>query len=134
MSGVYVDSSALLKRVIIEAESDALRSVLTDRARAEDLLTASSLAWLELWRALRRTETKDVGAQVDRAVSGVAEFPLDATVLDRARRVGQDGLRSLDAIHLASALAVGTTEMISYDDRLAEAAAGVGIDVLMPGR
>lgn len=132
MTTLYVDSSAVLKRVIVEAESAAVRTLLRDRDSAGDLLTASSLAWLEVWRSLRRAGVADVETAVDSALSGVAKFHLTDTVLVRARRVGYDALRSFDAIHLASALAVGAESILTYDDRLAESAAAAGLSVLAP--
>lgn len=132
MTTLYVDSSALLKRVVVEAESAAVRSLLVDRDVSGDLLTASSLAWLEVWRSLRRAGVTDLEATVGAALSGVARFPLSDTVLVRARRVGHDTLRSLDAIHLASALLVGAESILTYDDRLAESAAVLGLGVLAP--
>lgn len=132
MSTLYVDSSALLKRVIAETESSALRSVLRQADGAGDLLTSSSLAWVEVWRALRRAGVDAVQPLALTALSGIAEFPLTQAVLVRARRVGNDSLRSLDAIHLASALAVGADTVLTYDDRLAESADAVGFVVLAP--
>jgi predicted nucleic acid-binding protein len=57
---LYVDSSALLKRVVAEPESAAVRKLLSDRHQAGELLTASSVAWLEVWRSLRRAAVADV--------------------------------------------------------------------------
>lgn len=132
MTTLYVDSSALLKRVVLEVESSAVRCLLRDRDAAGDLLTTSSLAWLEVWRSLRRAGVADLEATVDSALSGVARFRLNDTVLLRARRVGYDALRLLDAIHLASALAVGADSILTYDERLAESATSVGLGVLAP--
>jgi predicted nucleic acid-binding protein len=129
---VYVDSSALLKRVFIEVESSAVRTLLRDSNAAGDLLAASSLAWLEVWRALRRSGLASVASGVQRALAGIAEFPLSDEVLLSARRAGADGLRTLDAIHLASAIAVGADSVLTYDDRLAESVAAAGIGVLAP--
>lgn len=133
MTVVYVDSSALLKRVIVEAESSALRALLRDRDAAGDLLTASSLAWLEVWRSLRRAGVSDVATTAAGALSGVAEHPLDDATLLNARQVGGNTLRSLDAIHLASAVAVGADSFVTYEDRLGDAAASLGLTVLAPG-
>jgi uncharacterized protein len=131
---VYVDTSALLKRVIVEAESPGLRALLDERHAAGDLLTASSVAWLEVWRSLRRAAVANVEAIAAAALSGVVEFPLDDTILRRAWRAGADELRSLGAIHLASAIAVGADAMLTYDKRLGAAAAGVGLAVWAPSR
>lgn len=132
MTILYVDSSALLKRVVVEDESSAVRALLRERHLAGDLLMASSLAWLEVWRSLRRAAVADVEEVVTAALSGVAEYTLDEAVLQRARRVGADELRSLDAIHLASAIAVGADAILTYDTRLAGAATSVGLAALAP--
>jgi predicted nucleic acid-binding protein len=132
VSVVYVDSSALLKRVVVEAESTALRELLRETAGAGHLLTASSIAWLEVWRSLRRAAASDVAGLTDAAFSGVAEFPLTNGLVVRARRVGDDHLRSLDALHLASAIGVQADVMVTYDERLAAASRLVGMTVRSP--
>ena len=132
MTTLYVDSSALLKRVFVEAESPAVALLLRQSHGSGALLTTSSLAWLEVWRALRRAGVANVSSLVPRALAGIAEYPLGESVLLRARGTSDDGLRTLDAIHLASALAVRADSMLTYDDRLAAAAAGEGIAVLAP--
>ncbi len=130
----YVDSSALLKRVVREDESASLRAVLTGHDRAGDLLTASALAWVEVWRAVRRAAPAgEVDALAALALSGVAEIPLSGEVLDRARRIGPRPLRSRDALHLASAVGVNASVLLTYDDRLAVAAYAVGLAVHAPG-
>jgi uncharacterized protein len=129
---VYTDTSALLKRVVIEPESAAVRALLRSLVADGDLLVSSSLAWLEVWRALRRAGLTDIEAVAETALSGVAEFPLEEVVLLRARRVGQDQLRSLDAIHLAAALAVGADSLLTYNERLASSGNAVGLNVLAP--
>lgn len=129
---VYVDTSALLKRVVVEPESEALRSEIARLAAAGELLVSSALTWVEVERALRRAAVPDLGALTDAALSGIDEFPLRPAVLDRARAIGPATLRTLDAIHLASAVGIRTDQMITYDDRLAEAARGEGIAVLAP--
>lgn len=132
MTIYYVDTSALLKRVVVEAESAAIRILLRQSDAAGDLLTASSIAWLEVWRSLRRAGVADIDAAAQATLSGVAEFPLDDAVLARARRTGRDDLRSLDAIHLACAIAVGADAIVTYDGRLASSAAAAGLTVLAP--
>ena len=132
MSVLYVDTSALLKRVVLEAESSAVRTLLRRADASGDLLTASSLVWLEMWRALRRVGLRNVQPTVRRALAGIAEFPLAESTLLHARRVGGPELRSLDAIHLASALDVGADSLLTYDVRLADAATANGLHVLAP--
>ena len=129
---VYVDTSALLKRVVVEPESQAVRSLLARMASAGDLLTSSALTWVEVRRALRRADVPHQEDLADAALSGVDEFPLRPAVLDRARSSKPATLRSLDAIHLASAVGIQATHLITFDERLAAAARDEGIDVLAP--
>lgn len=132
MTIIYADTSALLKRVLIEPQSDALRTVLRKRHEAGDVLASSSLAWLEVYRSLRRLRTTDLELLASSALSGIVEIPLTEAALTQARRVGPETLRSLDAIHLAAAVAVGATSMLTYDDRLGGAANLLGFEVLAP--
>lgn len=130
---LYADTSALLKRVIIEPESAAIRALLAYHYAAADLVTSSSVAWLEVWRALRRVSGGTVGELAAQAMSGVAEHPLTPELLNSARMIGPDTLRSLDALHLVSAVAVGAEAMLTYDRGLADAAPALGLSVLAPG-
>lgn len=132
MTTLYLDTSALLKRVVVEPQSAAVKVLIRDADFSGDLLTASSLAWVEVWRALRRIGGLDVATAAQHAVAGITEFPLDDTILARARQVGTDDLRSLDAIHLASAIAVGADSLVTYDARLAAAARTIGMSVIAP--
>ena len=134
---VYLDSSAAIKRVVAESRSDALVSAV-DRHHAQgDLLVSSSLAWVEVARALRRrvgAGFAEVAADVDDALSGVAEHPIGAEVVSLARRVRPHVLRSLDAVHLALALLVDADLLLTYDDWLADACADNGLAVASPER
>lgn len=132
---VYLDSSAVIKRVVSEAESGALVDVIDGHVRRDDLLISSSLAWVEVARALRSRfghRPARVAADLDAALSGVAEHSLATDVLSLARRINPDVLRSLDALHLASALLVDADVMITYDGRLAGACEDNGLAVARP--
>lgn len=125
---LYVDTSASVKLLLAEEESHALLAFL----RSEDLpLLTSRVGVVELRRVGRRG-----GASADRADALAATFAvieLDATVERLA--VGLDPkLRSLDAVHLVSAAAVGDalTGFVCYDARLSEAAARIGLPVVAP--
>ncbi len=134
---VYLDSSALIKRSIVEVESDAFVAALDEHHRAGDFLVSSSLAWVEVTRALRTAtggSIAGVAADVDGALSGVAEYPLTGAVVSLARRVGPNVLRSLDALHVATALLVDSDLLLTYDDRLAAACTSGGILTASPGR
>jgi len=130
---VYVDSSALLKRVFAESESEALKASLRSHVAQGAALVSSSLAWVEVARALRAgTSGADIDDLSDRALSGILERPIGAEVVALARRLQPAVLRSLDAIHLASAILLDVDLVIAYDQRLAEAARHHGIKVSTP--
>lgn len=133
---VYVDSSALIKRVVSEAESDALEDAVGRHADAGDALVSSTLAWIEVSRALRQrldgADPDEVTLAVEDAFSGIAERAIGTDVVSLARRVGPNALRSLDAIHLATALLIDVDVMLTYDDRLAAAARDSGFAVAAP--
>ncbi|MBK5224127.1 MAG: type II toxin-antitoxin system VapC family toxin [Acidimicrobiia bacterium] len=105
---IYADSSALIKRAVEEAESDALEAALEQQAADGAAIVASSLARVEVSRAVRtlsgtgRHRDESLAEAIDVALSGVAERPLTDEVVSLARRVGPPVLRTLDAIHLAS--------------------------------
>jgi predicted nucleic acid-binding protein len=133
---VYVDSSALIKRAVVEAESEAVEEALAQHVDAEDALVSSTLAWIEISRALRaRLDGEDhdvVTEAIDDALSGIAERPITADVVSLARRIEPNVLRSLDAIHLATAVLLDADTVLTYDDRLAEAARHNGLTVSEP--
>jgi uncharacterized protein len=127
VSALYVDSSALLKRLFQEEESNIVRALLAERTDQAVLVASSELAWVEIARAVRRVGVADVSGAVSSACSGVAPQRLDSRVLARARHVGPATLRSLDAIHLAAAVTLGATQILTFDLRLATAAESVGV-------
>jgi predicted nucleic acid-binding protein len=123
----YLDSSALLKLVHTEPESAALEAVaggLTARV-------SSDLAKVEVMRRARRhgsaAETK-----AQRALEGMELRAVDDEVIAAAIMLGPPSLRSLDAIHLATALSMDLDAFISYDQRLNEAATAAGLNVEAP--
>lgn len=137
---VYFDSSALIKRSVQEAESDAVEAAF-DRYVAEDaVIISSSLAWVEVSRALRtRLDGGSYGEDeihdaVEGALAGVAERLITGEVVGLARRVAPSVLRTLDAIHLATAIVLDVDEIVVYDDRLIDACRSNGLTTAMPGR
>jgi predicted nucleic acid-binding protein len=120
-----------VKLVVDEPESTALRSfVESTRPR----LATSELAIVELLRAVRVAVAGADGIRRARQEFDVTELlEVDRELLETAVSWTSARVRSLDAIHLASALRVGASEMLVYDRRLAEAAAAAGLDVLSPG-
>ena len=131
---VYLDSSALIKRVIVEQESTDLVDFLDAHYQQADLLASSSLAWVEVSRAVlaRAKAPATAGDLIDGAMSGVDERPMTAEVVSVARRI--EPLRSLDAIHLATAVLIDADLVVTYDDRLADACRRNSLAVASPGR
>ena len=130
MSPAYVDSSAIVKLVVREAETDALQRYLTSAGP----LASSILATVEVSRAVSRVASESAGATA--AVFEVLNFmAFDARIAARAAALPPVSLRTLDAIHLATALELGheLTAFVCYDDRLSAAARDLGMSVVAPG-
>ncbi len=129
---IYLDSSALLKLLHEEAESQALADWLT--ARAGTPLVSSELAKVEVLRACRRINPATL-TEATRLLAALDLIPLGGAVIDQAAEVGDTTLRSLDALHLASALSIQAevSDFVAYDRRLAEAANAAGLRLLAPG-
>lgn len=127
---IYLDASAILKAVRAEAETPALQEWVGQRPQTPRV--TSEIGRVEVLRAARR-----VGASA-RARAFVAELdlvPLDRLVQDLAADVGDAHLRTLDALHLASALVLGEAleSFVAYDARLLRAAEAAGLPVAAPG-
>lgn len=126
----YVDSSAIVKLAIAEPESKALRRFLSHRQP----LVTSALARTEVARALMPSgiEAMSRGEEVLRRVQLVR---LNDRVLRAAGRMEPPELRLLDAIHLASARELGSSvkQIVTYDERMADAATAAGWSVAVPG-
>lgn len=137
---VYFDSSALIKRSVQEAESDAVEAAFDRYVGQGAVVVSSSLAWIEVSRALRTRLDDGAYAEgeildaVEGALSGVAERVLNEEVISLARRVVPPRLRSLDAIHLATAILLDVDEVVAYDDRLIDACRYNGLVTVTPGR
>ena len=135
---VYLDSSALIKRALAEAESDALDTTLVGYVADDAVLVSSTLAWIEVSRALKskliHTDRSDeeINDLIDVALSGVAERSITGDVASLARRLHPPALRSLDALHLATAVLLDVDIMVAYDDRLIDAARMNGLRVGAP--
>ncbi|MBF0815700.1 type II toxin-antitoxin system VapC family toxin [Microbacterium paludicola] len=127
----YLDTSALVKLARREAESDAL--LAWGRSQDDRTLISSDLARTELMRSLRRADP-DATPQARLVLDSLALIALTPQILDAAGRLDPVSLRSLDAIHLAAALAVGDEldGIVTYDARLADAARSVGVAVIAP--
>jgi predicted nucleic acid-binding protein len=129
----YLDSSALLKLIIAEPESDALEQAL----HAWPDWVSSAVAAVECRRALTRVRAPaGVRRRAGAVLDATTLIRIDEPVVRLAGDVGPRTLRALDAIHLATALTMGDDPevFITYDDRLAAAAESLKLRVLQPGR
>jgi hypothetical protein len=130
---VYLDTSAIIKLIVPERESVALEAALADWPD----WVSSRLAAVECRRALRRARApRAAGHRADQVLAAITLVRLDDPVLKLAETVGTPALRTLDALHLATALSLGDDPdaFLTYDDRLAIAARRAGLNVLQPGR
>jgi predicted nucleic acid-binding protein len=125
----YLDTSAFLKLVWQEPESDALRSALGPVAE----LVSSTLLSVEALRAAARSG-EAAQTRTRAALPAVTMMPLDDETLDLAARLEPAELRALDALHLATALRLGedVERFFCYDRRLADGARNAGLPVLAP--
>ncbi len=125
----YLDSSALIKLVIPEPESERLRAELASWRRH----ATSALARTEVVRAAARVDAA-ARERARRIVQAVSLIAVTDGILDRAAELEPPALRPLDALHLASALSLegALGPVVTYDVRLAEAASAAGLDVVAP--
>lgn len=129
MSVTYLDSSAIVKLAVEEPESAALRRYLRRRRP----LLSSALARTEVLRAL--LFEGEAGIDRGRAVlARVDMVRVSDRLLDLAGTLRPASLRSLDAIHLATALRLGTELgwVVTYDERMIDAAEELGIKTTSP--
>ena len=129
---LYLDSSAIVKLVQREDESAALRRFLRRHSSAERV--TSALARVEVVRALLPGGAAAI-AHARRQLGRMYQIAVDADLLDRAATLAPTArLRSLDAIHLASAqvLASDLQAVVTYDQRMEEAAGALAIPVVAP--
>lgn len=128
---IYLDTSALVKLVVRESGTDEMSDLV--REVGADQLTSSVVTEIELVRAARRHDSRAV--QGARAVMGLLSLlPLTSAVTRYAADLAPPSVRSLDAIHVASAASVpGLRALVTYDRRLADAAGDAGLIVWSPG-
>jgi uncharacterized protein len=126
---IYVDSSALVKLVVEEPESGPLRALLE---RDPDQL-ASAIVEIEVIRAVRRA-VPELTAQAQRVVSQITVVEPNEAIRMRAAVLEPVTLRSLDALHLATALELEDelNVLLTYDERMAASARAFGLAVLAP--
>ncbi|MGH3656569.1 MAG: type II toxin-antitoxin system VapC family toxin [Micromonosporaceae bacterium] len=128
---IFLDSSAIIKLVLREEESEALHAYLAERADRTQV--TSDVAMVEVPRAVARSQPLGL-VTAHQTLARMKKVPVDPSVLMSAASLPPLLLRSLDAIHLASALAVmrHLTAFVSYDKRLIEAARHHDLPAEMP--
>lgn len=127
----YADTSAWLKLVHEEPETEAMLDHLTKIQGSGGRFVASHLLVTELIRAARR-----LGATSAAVNDALAEIDLVLPTAQTYRLAGQlpgKALRSLDTLHLASAIETQADALITYDERQASAAVDAGLEVIGPG-
>lgn len=127
---VYLDSSAVMKLVFEERETQALAEFL----RAWPNRTSSALARVEVMVSVRRVHDEDIHREALNILSGINLVHPDQGMFAAASATDSPVVRALDAIHLATAVSLGheLAGMVVYDLRLAEAARHAGITVWAP--
>ncbi|MDQ3402520.1 MAG: type II toxin-antitoxin system VapC family toxin [Actinomycetota bacterium] len=132
---IYLDSCAIVKLIAPEPESVALAAWMNEHA--DQVIITSVLAEIEVARALRRSRPGVLGA-VTGVLSRIDRMEIDAPVRATAAAYIDVNLRSLDAVHLATAESLVASgerlnAFVTYDKRLASAAVEAGFTVAAPG-
>jgi hypothetical protein len=129
---IYLDTSAFVKLIWAEPESDALGRFLTRRPATP--LVSSSLLTVETRRAVQREDPSAL-ARADLLLTRVGRIGMTASVVESANRLPDRSLRSLDAIHLATALLlrVDLVAVVTYDKGLAAVAKAHDLPIESPG-
>lgn len=124
----YVDASALVKLVLAEPESVEMVRWYVESER----VSTSLVGIIETRRAVARRPHDPI--DLERVLSGIEVVGINARLADRAAGIAPTTVRTLDAIHLATALGMGSTlaSFVTYDDRMAEAARALGLPVVSP--
>lgn len=133
---IYLDTSALVKLIQHEQESDALADWLDERNELRWI--TSVLTEIELPRALIRIGQFDGLAAVPALIRQLDRFEIDPVVRHTAAAYQNPSLRSLDAIHLATASIAASvaalSAVVTYDTRLAAVADAQGLTTASPGK
>lgn len=129
MKPCYLDSSAIVKLVVREPESEALRAFVRKR-----ISIASALVRTEVIRAVQPHGQAAVSA-ARAALVPIRLVRITEGILDDAATLQPSSLRSPDAIHLATARLLGDelAEFVAYDKRLLDAARTTGFSTASPG-
>ncbi|WP_026821053.1 type II toxin-antitoxin system VapC family toxin [Arthrobacter castelli] len=127
---IYVDTSALAKLVMAEPETESLRNYL--RQATHEPTASSELTLVELRRAAVR-RGQDTAELAEQVLARVDTCPLYREVVDRASSLDPSVLRTLDALHVATALELRASAVVTYDRRMLEACVSHGLTAVAPG-
>jgi uncharacterized protein len=129
---IYLDTSAFVKLIWSERETPALQAFLAERQ--ELLLVSSSLLLVEARRAVLREDAAQL-PRADLLLTRIGQVSVTRAVLEAASRLPDPAVRSLDAIHVATALQLrpDLDALVTYDRRLTAAAEQQGLPVAVPG-
>lgn len=127
MTTAYVDASAIVKLIVEERDSAVLARFIGEF----DEVVTSRIGLVETRRAAARRG--GAGTMVDAVAQALGVIELDEAIAATAGHLDPPTLRTLDSIHIASALALYHVDVfVTYDDRLASAARSVGLSVTSP--
>jgi predicted nucleic acid-binding protein len=128
MKDIYIDSSAILKLIVKEKESDAIISI--SRVR----FITSEISRVEVIRAVLRYQPSALKS-AEQVLKNINYVRIDSQTLVQAERLPDSiNLRALDAIHIAVAAKMGLKikSILTFDKQMAKAAKALGFEVLAP--
>lgn len=128
---IVLDTSALAKLLVAERESAALRAVLTKQSADGQTFSVSRIAAIELRRLGMRLDIE--AEHVETVVRPFRVLRLTEAMMQLAARLPHRHLGTLDALHIATALASGAEGLLTYDVRQGEAGRTEGLIVTQPG-
>lgn len=130
MKGYYLDTSAATKLVVDEAESEALSAWIEEQGPA---FVASELLRVELLRACRR-HSPDAMTRAREVIDSAILMSVTTDICIDAAGIDPGVIRSLDAVHIATALAIGDDleAVVTYDQRMADGCRIYGLPVVAP--
>ena len=124
----YLDTSAALKLVLEEPESQTLAEVIDGE---QPDLVAGWLLETEMRRVAQRVGTLGMD-DISDFLTGVSLYEMPGSLFREAGVLPGAALRSLDALHLTAAIRIGVDCLLTYDSRMASSARSLGVAVLAP--
>jgi predicted nucleic acid-binding protein len=126
---LYLDTSALVKLVVAERQSEDLRGFVGNRG-----IVSSQISWTEVVRVVNRVEPGRID-EAEELLGDLTFLAIDRLLTARAAWVRPLTVRSLDAIHLASAAAMEADleALVTYDHRMIKAGRAAGLPMVSPG-